>query len=83
MKVTHTNPIIPLNIVANQNGEYRLRLRFNGQIVELTETFNIGDSLQFNAQLLNEDYIYTCVELEHPDKTIEPLPPIQIRIILF
>lgn len=82
IKFTHLNNTFDTGLTAPESGQYDLRLRFNGQIFALSESITEGDPIEFDVTVLNEDYVYTCIELQYPDGTIEPLEPIQIRVSL-
>ena len=81
-KFLHVTDQFNTGLIADQNGVYELRLKFNGQIFSLQETLAIGDAISFDISVLNEDYIYTCIELVAPDSTVQALEPLQIRVAL-
>ena len=82
IKFLHIDSTFNTGLTAPESGQYDLRLRFNGQIFSLSESISEGNAIEFDVSVLNEDYVYTCIELQYPDGTIEPLEPIQIRISL-
>ncbi len=81
-KFLHVTDQYNTGLIADQNGVYELRLKFNGQIFSLQETLQSGEAVSFDIGTLNEDYIYTCIELVAPDGVVTALEPIQIRIAL-
>lgn len=82
IRILHTDTTIGVDLVATQSGTHTLRLKFNGQYVELRQTFATGDPIVFPNDDLNEDYLYSCVDLLLPDGTAVQLDEVQIRIAL-
>ncbi|MCS7028120.1 MAG: hypothetical protein NZ519_05085 [Bacteroidia bacterium] len=78
-KLLHIDEAFDTSLVASQAGVYKLHLSFNGQLFVLEKEFNVGDPIVFDISSLNEDYIYTCIELIKPDDTRQAIE-IQIRI---
>lgn len=81
-KFLHVTDQYDTGLIADQNGVYELRLKFNGQIFSLQENLVIGNPVSFDISVLNEDCVYTCIELIVPNGTTTKLEPIQIRIAL-
>lgn len=81
-KFLHVQSTYDTGLIATQSGQHDLRLKFNGQIFALSESISAGNPIEFDVSVLNEDYVYTCIELIQPDGTVIPLQPIQIRIAL-
>jgi len=81
-KLLHVQNTFDTGLIATQDGVHRLLLRFNGQVLVLFATIQSGNPIIFDVTALNEDYVYTCVELVRPDGSVEPLEPVQIKINL-
>jgi hypothetical protein len=81
-KLLHTQDTFDTGLIATQDGVHRLLLKFNGQVLVLSETIQSGNPIIFDVTVLNEDYVYTCVELARPDGSREPLDPVQVRVSL-
>ena len=79
-KLLHVQDTFDTGLIASQDGAHHLFLRFNGQVLVLSETIQNGNPIIFDVTALNEDYVYTCVELVKPDGSVEPLDPVQVRI---
>jgi len=79
-KLLHFQNTFDTGLIATQDGAHRLLLKFNGQVLVVAEIIESGNPIIFDVTALNEDYVYTCVELVRPDGSVEMLDPVQLRI---